>query len=136
MSHQYPQPVPPSRQTQGEPEFDPNLLLTNLQLLGQAPSFCPDPEEPSHKRTHEQMQQMPPVRCQTLAALNSVPSVASCIFHRAISFFWRLHRRYLLCLRLCIIQMFGGQVVLPMASSCDAFVRLWLQKASVYCQAT
>lgn len=67
LSHQYPRPVPPSRQTQGEQDFDPNILsslvggLNPLQMLGPAPSFAPDIDEPSHKRTHEQMQQLPQV---------------------------------------------------------------------------
>ena len=60
---QYPRPAPPSRPSQTDQEFDPNLLSTMvgfnpLELLGNAPSFAPDAAEPGHKRTHDQMQQM------------------------------------------------------------------------------
>ncbi|KAL3142237.1 hypothetical protein ABBQ38_002582 [Trebouxia sp. C0009 RCD-2024] len=77
LTHQYPRPAPPIRQNQGEQEFDPNILsglvgLSPLQLLGQAPSFAPDAEEPSHKRTHEQMQQMPPMALLTPDLIQSL----------------------------------------------------------------
>ena len=63
---QYPRPAPPGRQSQTDQEFDPNILssmvgFNPLELLGNAPSFAPDAAEPGHKRTHDQMQQMPQV---------------------------------------------------------------------------
>ena len=73
-STQYSRPVPTTRQNQGDQEFDPNILssmvgFNPLDLLGNAPSFAPDGGESGHKRTHDQMQQMPQVRCPLPAIL-------------------------------------------------------------------